>query len=72
MLSDTFLFVDSASLKHSNNRFYQFIADNAVYYCAMELSCQKVRFLEQINYWYDYNTGNNIFQKTNYKSYRAM
>ena len=72
MLSDMFLYVDSSSLKDKHDKFYQLITDNAVYFCAMELSCGRVRFAEEINYWYDYNTGNNIFKKMNIKNYRAV
>lgn len=72
MLSDMFLYVDSSSFKDKSGKFYQLITDNAVYFCAMELSCERVMFVEEINYWYDYNTGNNIFKKMNIKNYRAV
>lgn len=63
MLSDMFLLVNSSSFKYTEDNFYQIITDNAVYFCAMELSCKKVRFLEEIGYWYNYATGDNIFKK---------
>lgn len=67
-----FLYVNSSSFKDKNNKFYELITDNAVYFCALELSCRRVKFVEEINYWYDYNTGNNIFKKMNIKNYRAV
>lgn len=72
MLSDTFLLVNSSSFKSKDGRFFQLVTDNAVYFCALELSCKKVKFLQKINYWYDYNTGNNIFKQMSFKKYQTF
>jgi glycosyltransferase involved in cell wall biosynthesis len=45
MMSDTFLLVNSSSLRDKDGKFYEMITDNAVYFCALELSCKRVRNL---------------------------
>ncbi len=67
--------------------FYWAIADNAQYLPAMEMSCKKVRYLPELFYLYNYNTGQTEDQKSrsrqadynrvfnhinNQKSYRCL
>lgn len=71
MLSDTFLLISSSSLRDTNGNFFEVTADNAVYFSALELSCQRIRFVEEMTYVYDFNTGNNVVKKANKTDYSS-
>ena len=45
MMSDTFLLMKPQSLQDEEGKFYWAIADNAMYFPAMEMSCKKIRYL---------------------------
>ena len=87
MMSDTILLMRPESFKDWRGLFYWAIGDNACYYPAMEMSCRKVLYLNEIFYIYNYNTGqtedaasmskrqdyNRVFQHiNNQKPYRCL
>ena len=57
MMSDTILLMRPSSFKDWRGLYYWAIGDNACYYPAMEMSCKKVKYLNEIFYIYNYNTG---------------
>jgi hypothetical protein len=71
MLSDTFLLASISSLTDANGHFFEVTTDNAVYFSALELSCRKIRFVEEMTYLYDFNTGNNVVKKPNKAIYSS-
>ncbi len=56
-MTDTILLMRPESFKDWRGEFYWTIGDNAVYYPAMEMSCKKVKYINEIFYLYNYNTG---------------
>jgi hypothetical protein len=71
MLSDTFLLTSLSSLRDINGNFFKVTTDNAVYFSALELSCKRIRFVEEMTYLYDFNTGNNVVKKANKADYSS-
>ena len=59
MMSDIFLLMNSSALRGADGNIYRYIADNAVWYPSMEMSCRRMIYLPDINYWYNANTGLN-------------
>lgn len=59
MLSDLFLLERQSSLQDEEGAFYWSICDNAMYLPALEMSCGRVKYLPELVYWYNANTGLN-------------
>ena len=57
MMSDAALLVRPSSYQDWRGLFYWAIGDSGSYYPAMELSCQQVKYLNELFYMYYYNTG---------------
>ncbi len=56
-MSDTILLMRPSTFKDWRGEFYWAIGDNACYFPAMEMSCKRVKYLAEIFYIYNYNTG---------------
>ena len=69
MMTDIFLLMNSTSLKDQNHNFYWTLYDNAIYYPAMEMACQKVVYVRELKYWYTSNTGFNDWRTNRSKEY---
>ena len=44
--------MNSTSLKDEKGKFYWTLYDNAMFYPAMEMSCQRVKYVRELEYWY--------------------
>jgi len=57
------------SLKGEDGRFYTTIADNALFFPVMEMSCGRVHYFPELEYWYNANTGINDWYSPDQANY---
>lgn len=72
MMTDIFLLMNSTSLKDEKGKFYWTLYDNAMFYPAMEMSCQRVKYVRELEYWYTSNTGLNDWRTPDKKGYKEV
>lgn len=56
-------------MQNDRGEFYWILYDNALYYPAMEMSCQKVEYIPELMHWYNGNTGANDYIHARSKEY---
>lgn len=71
-MTDIFLLMNSTSLKDDKGKFYWTLYDNAMFYPAMEMSCQRVKYVRELEYWYTSNTGLNDWRTPDKKGYKEV
>ena len=68
-MTDVFLLINIESLKGDDGNFYWTISDNALFFSAMEMSCGRVEYIPELEYWYNANTGINDWRTTDQTNY---